>query len=65
MYKAVQVLGGVKQVVCLDALCLAHQVDISDDVEQVNRVHVDRGSHSSGPNVNPQILNSIHLFLAF
>lgn len=48
MYKTVQILGGVKQVVCLDALCLAHKVDIADDVEQVNRIHIYGRAHSSG-----------------
>lgn len=35
------ILGGVKQVVCLDALCVGTQgFDIADDVEQVNRIHI-------------------------
>ncbi len=52
MYKAVQILGGVKQVVCLDAVCLHIKVDIADDVEQVNRIHIyGRSPQQWPPNI--------------
>ena len=36
------------------------QVDIADDVEQVNRIHIYGRAHSSGADI--QILKFIHLF---
>ena len=53
MYKAVQILGSVKQVFCLVAVSLAHQIHVLYNMEQVHRININSSAHSRSADIQP------------